>query len=130
MVVLFITLRPRSGVTIAVNELISVEEWTSLMIPTDLIYLLMFLVLGGSLSYFLTLKIGKLFAKRFYHIPYTSLVTLTITLVTLLVFVFTGILGLMIFGVATSIGFLPVSWGVRRSHCMGVLLLPVILYFL
>ena len=130
IVVLFIILRPRSGAALAVNELIAVEEWTSFMMPADLIYLLIFLILGGSLSYFLTLKIGKIFAKRFANVPYSLLVTLTIIMIAVLVFIFTGIMGLLILMAATAIGMIPVLWGVRRSHCMGVLLIPIILHFL
>ena len=48
----------------------------------------------------------------------------------ILVYLFTGPFGVLILGVATAIGLLPVEWGVRRSHCMGVLLLPIMLYFL
>ncbi len=130
IVVLFIILRPRSGAALAVNELIAVEEWTALMIPIDLIYLLMFLIFGGALSYFLTLKIGKIFAKHFANVPYSLLVTLTIAMIVILVFIFTGIMGVLILIAATCIGFLPISWGIRRSHCMGLLLIPIILHFL
>ncbi|MCK5636089.1 MAG: tripartite tricarboxylate transporter permease [Thermoplasmatales archaeon] len=130
VVVLFIILRSRSGATLAVMELIAVEEWTVIMMPTNLIYLLMTLLLGGTLSYFLTLKIGKIFAERFANVPYALLVELTITMIVILVFLFTGIMGLLILAVATLIGLLPVTWGVRRSHCMGILLIPIILYFL
>jgi len=130
IIVLFIILRPRSGAALAVNELVAVEEWASTAVPTDLIYLLMFLLLGGSLSYFLTLKIGKIFAKHFANVPYTKLISLTVAMIVILVFLFTGILGVLILMVATAIGFLPVFWGVRRSHCMGILLFPIILHFL
>lgn len=130
VVVLFIILRSRSGATLAAMELIAVEEWTSIMLPTNLIYLLMTLLLGGTLSYFLTIKIGKIFASRFANVPYQLLIKLTISLIAILVFLFTGIMGLLILLVATFIGLLPVQWGVRRSHCMGILLIPIILYFL
>ena len=130
IIVLFIILRPRSGAALAVNELISVEEWTALMIPTTLIYLLMFLIFAGSLSYFLTLSVGKLFARKFANAPYSLIVTLTIIMSAILVFLFTGFMGLFILASATCLGFLPVFWGVRRSHCMGLLLIPIILHFL
>jgi putative membrane protein len=130
VVVLFIILRSRSGATLAAMELIAVEEWASIMLPTNLIYLLMTLLLGGTLSYFLTIKIGKIFAKHFANVPYQLLIKLTITLIAILVFLFTGIMGLLILLVATFIGLLPVHWGVRRSHCMGILLIPIILYFI
>ena len=130
IIVLFIILRPRSGAALAVNELIAVEEWTTLAIPITLIYLLMFLILAGSISYFLTLTMGKLFARKFAKAPYSLIVSLTITMVSILVFLFTGFMGLFILASATCIGFLPVFWGVRRSHCMGLLLLPIIIHFL
>lgn len=127
---LFIIQRTRSGVIIAVNQLIAVDPWTSFLMPVGLTYLLMFLVFGGSLSYFFTLLVGKLFAKKFHKIPYRSLVISTVLFLCLLVVLFTGLLGLLVLFTATSIGFLPLYWGVRRSHCMGVLLVPIILYFL
>jgi len=128
--VLFIVLRARSGVTLAVADLITVEEWANSAMPADLIYLLMAILLSGTLSYFLVLKIGKSFAKHFASIPYALLIKCTITMVVILVLLFTGITGLLILIVATLIGLIPIHWGVRRSHCMGVLLIPVILYFL
>jgi len=129
-VMLFIIMRARSGVTIAISELMPLEPWKSLAMPAGLIYLLMFLILSGTLSYFLTLWLGRLFARKFHVVPYQTLVVITLVFVVVLVVLFTGILGLIVLFVATSIGLLPVCWGVRRSHCMGILLLPIILYFL
>lgn len=130
VVVMFIILKSRSGATLAAMELISISEWNDLLMPSNLAYLLIALLLGGTLSYFLTLKVGKIFAKKFADVPYALIVKLTISLVVILVFLFTGILGILILVVSTFIGLLPVEWGVRRSHCMGVLLIPIILYFL
>ncbi|MDG6229349.1 MAG: tripartite tricarboxylate transporter permease, partial [Candidatus Thermoplasmatota archaeon] len=130
VVVLYIILRSRSGATLAVMQLISIQVWDQLLMPVNLIYLLIALLFGGTLSYFLTLKVGKLFAKSFSQVPYQPLVTATISLILILVFLFTGFTGLFILLVATFIGLIPVQWGVRRSHCMGILLVPIILYFL
>ena len=128
--VMFIILRSRSGATLAAMELMSVPEWTAALMPANLSYLLIALLLGGTLSYFLTLKVGKIFAKRFVNVPYALIVKLTISMVAILVFLFTGIVGLIILIIATFIGLLTVEWGVRRSHCMGILLIPIILYFM
>jgi putative membrane protein len=130
VVVMFVILRSRSGATLAAMELMSVPEWTSILMPANLAYLLITLLVGGTLSYFLTLKVGKIFAKRFANVPYSLIIKLTISLVAILVFLFTGIMGILILVIATLIGLLPVEWGVRRSHCMGILLIPIILYFL
>ncbi|MCK5030345.1 MAG: tripartite tricarboxylate transporter permease [Thermoplasmatales archaeon] len=130
VVVLFIILRSRSGVTLAAMELTAVEEWMGVVMSANLAYLLIALILGGTLSYFLTLSVGKIFARHFANVPYQLIIGLTIAMVVILVFLFTGILGILILVVATFIGLLPVHWGVRRSHCMGILLIPIILHFL
>jgi putative membrane protein len=39
----------------------------------------------------------------------------------------TGWAGLLVCLVAGGIGLIPVLWGSRRMHCMGVLLLPIAL---
>jgi len=130
VVVMFVILRSRSGATLAAMELMSVSEWSKILIPTNLAYLLIALLLGGTLSYFLTLKVGKIFAKKFVNVPYALVIKLTITLIVVLVFLFCGIFGILVLVIATFIGLLPVEWGVRRSHCMGVLLIPIILFFM
>jgi putative membrane protein len=127
--VLFIILRSRSGATLAVMDLMSIKEWSATIMPSNLIYLLIALLLGGTLSFFSTVYVGKLFAKFFHKIPYQKVVLATIILIIILVFLFTGLLGVLILFVATFIGLLTVQWGVRRSHAMGVLLLPIMLYF-
>ncbi|MCX6665485.1 MAG: tripartite tricarboxylate transporter permease [Euryarchaeota archaeon] len=130
LIMLFLIQRTRSGVTIAINELIPVENWTSILMPANLLYLLIALLFTCMVSYFLCLKVARVAARSFAAIPYTRLVVCTILAISVLVFLFTGFFGLIILAVASCIGLLPVLWGVRRSHCMGVLLIPVILYFL
>ncbi len=127
--VLFVILRPRSGAVVAVAELITIQEWNNLLMPYNLSFLLIAVLLAGTLSYFLTLKFGKIFAKHFSKLPYKKMVKLTISFIVVMVFLFTGLFGLLILLVATTIGLLPITWGIRRSHCMGVLLLPIIIYF-
>ena len=129
VVVMFIILRSRSGATLAVMDLISIDEWSALIMPVNLCYLLIAVLLAGLLSYFLTLRIGKIFARKFVNVPYSLVVKLTISLIAVMVFLFTGFMGLLVLVVATCIGLMPVEWGVRRSHCMGILLIPIIIYF-
>ena len=130
IIVLFVLLKARSGVTIAINTLLPAVAWADLLMPSTLAYLLMFLVLSGCISFFSTMYFAKLFAEKFSRIPYTALVGFTVLFIVVLVVLFTGILGLVVLLAGTSIGFLPICWGVRRSQCMGVLLIPMILYFL
>jgi putative membrane protein len=62
-------------------------------------------------------------------VPYRGLCTLVLCLVTGLVFVYSGVVGLLVFATATAIGMLPGFVGVKRTHCMGVIMVPCILYF-
>jgi len=130
VVMMYTILRSRSGATLAVMDLIAIEEWSGFLMPEFLCYLLIAVLLAGVFSYYFTLKVGKIFARKFANVPYALIVKITISLVAILVFLFTGFMGLFVLLIATFIGLLPVEFGIRRSHCMGILLIPIIFYFL
>lgn len=130
VVMMFVIRRARSGAALAVMDILSIEKWSGDFVPVNLVYFLIALVFSGSLSYLFTLFCGKIFAKKFANVNYNMLVNITIFFVVIMVFLFTGLIGLFVLLVATLIGLLPVFWGVRRSHCMGVLLVPILLYFI
>lgn len=50
-----------------------------------------------------------------------------LTLLVVATALFTGALGLAILAVAALVGTLPRRWGVRRSHAMGVILVPALM---
>jgi len=56
------------------------------------------------------------------------MVTIIIVVIIVMVFLFTGPMGLFVLAVSTSIGMIPPSIGIRRSHAMAVLLVPVIIW--
>ena len=60
IIVLFIILRPRSGAALAINELISVEEWTALMIPTTL-------MVSTSFGWTITFLPNAIISLSFHH---------------------------------------------------------------
>jgi putative membrane protein len=126
LVALFLILRPRSGAAIVVNQLIPVEQWSGMLMPEFLIYLILAGLVAAILGFFLTLYIGKKFANVFSNIPYRKIVLGIIIFIIIMVFAFTGALGLFILAISTCIGLMPPYFGVRRSHAMGVLLVPVI----
>ncbi len=123
---LFIIMKPRNGTMIAVDKMINIEEWSGLM-PVSLTYLMIAVIVASAVSYFMTITLGKCFAKTFAKINYKKLVVSVIAFVTILVFLFTGFTGLLILLVGLCIGLIPPCFGVRRSHVMGMLLLPVII---
>jgi len=87
-------------------------------------------IVASAVSYFMTITLGKYSAKTFTKINYKKLVVSIVVFVTIMVFLFTGFIGILILLVAVCIGLIPPCFGVRRSHAMGVLLLPVIIVML
>lgn len=124
---LFVIGKARNGTALAINKLINIEYWISLAPPNALSYLLAAILISSCISYFVNLWLGRKFAKIFSCLPYKKLVFSVIFFIAVMVFVFTGFVGVLILIVAVSIGLLPQILGVRRSHCMGMLLMPIII---
>ena len=126
---LFILLKPRSGTAIAVNELLTVRQWEATLPPQALAYLLMGLIVATLVAYPATCGLARLCAVWFPKLDYPRLLKGIVAGLTLLVFAFSGPLGLLVLAVATSVGLVAPLAGVRRSHAMGVLLLPIMVRF-
>jgi len=63
-------------------------------------------------------------------VNYQALVITIVIFISVMVFYFSGLLGLLVLLVSTLVGIIPGEIGVARNHQMGCLILPVILYFL
>ena len=84
-------------------------------------------VLTGIISFFLLLLMARLAIKLVGKVHYRWISLGTLAVLLAIVVGMTGLGGLLICGVATGIGLIPVLWGSRRMNCMGVLLLPIAL---
>lgn len=124
---LFLILRPRSGAAIVVDDLIDVRAWDALLPPLELTLLLISALIASSLGFFLTIFLGGRLANVLPRITYSKLAIGIIVFITAMVFLFTGPLGLLVLTVSTSVGMIAPLTGLRRSHAMGVLLMPVLI---
>ena len=124
---LFLIMRPRSGAAIVVNELMDVKAWSAAIPPLPLSLLMTSAIIASALGFFLTLFLGKKLANVMPRLPYSRIAWGIIIFISVMVFAFTGFLGVMVLIVSTSIGMIAPNVGIRRSHAMGVLLLPVII---
>ncbi len=127
LILLFVIMKARSGSSMVLLDLISVEEWEIFSIPHIVPLLLISILVSATLSFFLTISLGKFFAKRIGGIDYENLILYVLVFIVSSVFIFCGILGLLILVVATLIGLIAPIYGLRRTQAMGVLLVPVIL---
>ena len=118
--------RTRSGAMVAVKEILGTDS-------LDLSALMLFfaaMVLTALFSYFSTVWIGNNAHHFLKKLDYTKLCAGVLIGLLVIVVLFTGFFGLFIFVISTPIGMLASFMNVRKSHAMGVILLPVILYFL
>lgn len=127
---LFIIQKARSGVALMVENLVGVERWEGFLPPFEFLILLIPTVISASLSLPLTCYLGKRISKRIGKINYQNLMWFGVVFILSLVFIFSGCIGLAIMLTGSAIGLLPILLGARRSSCMGVLLIPLVLHFL
>ena len=115
--------KARNGAIVAVDTFLGTMTFEQM-----LIFISGSLVVAG-LSVVACLYLSKLFARFITRVPYTELVLGIMSFIILLAALFDGFLGLLILAVATALGVMATSWGVAKSHLMGCLLVPVILFF-
>jgi putative membrane protein len=129
-VALFVIFHARSGAARAAEDILGygLTPWTKpLHPPWQLSMILMTVLLSGIFAFFITLRIGKAFARNLDRISYRSLALSIIIFLVILVLVFSGPLGIVIMLIATAIGLVPPLVGVKRVHLMGCLVLPLLL---
>ncbi len=126
LIALYTIHRARSGAMAAINGLINIDEWDLSVI----ILLLAVIVYVSIISYYTTIYLGDRISGLLSKIDYSKLCTAVLIFLTLMVIIFTGWFGLMIFLISTPIGMVSSFAKIRKTHAMGVILLPVIMYLI
>jgi putative membrane protein len=123
--VTFYTLgKARNGAVVAILEILQEISFLELGI------FLFSALVAGCIATYLALFFAKVFSKLIVKVDYKKLCIWIISFITIMVVYFSGVVGLMILITSTFVGMIPSLVGVKRSHAMGCLLLPVILFFL
>jgi putative membrane protein len=121
---LYAIAKTRTGAAVAIQEIIGTLSW-------KLLILLLFVVLiSGIISFFLTKVLTKMFSQKISKINYSVLSIGTLIFLTIVVFIFSGFLGLLILVASTFTGIYFNSLPVKKTHMMGCLLVPTIIYYL
>ena len=111
------------GVIAAMKQFLSVDFGTYLILMVA-----SFAAVG--IGAYLTLKLGKYFANKIQKLNYRKLSITIIIFISILVTIFSGLIGLLVLAVSTGIGLLAPKVGCKRIHAMGCLVFPVIGYFI
>lgn len=113
----------RSGVATMVGKVLDLDLNTLLLLIGTTAFIAVFATI-------LHIKIGRLAMRFVGKINYRDLSIGSLFLVLILVYLVTGWFGILLALLSACVGLLPILAGVSRTHGMGVLLVPTILYFL
>ena len=125
---LYIISRSRSGATLALKMMYPIETWSSTEPTSDFIRLLAVTLAAGLMAMPMMRVVGKGMLRLHAAIPLQQMVMGVILFVVVLVWLSTGFIGLGVLLVGTIIGLLPPRIGIRRSHGMGIILVPIMIY--
>jgi putative membrane protein len=122
-VTLFLIQKSRTGAAATISQITQLN-FSQLSIILTTIFLTSIIAIP------LTLQISKIFAKNIHKIPYTKISATILILLTIIIIIFSGPRGLLIFVTATLLGLTCIEFQTRRSFLMGAILLPTILFYL
>jgi len=121
-ITLFAINKSRTGSAAAISQLTQLSS-------NHLIIILIAILLSGIISFFLTISLSKVVIKTISKINYNLVSILTLIFISFLVIIISGALGFLVFLTSTFIGLTAISLNIKRTHMMGCLMLPTILYY-
>jgi putative membrane protein len=108
---------PRTGVLVALE---------SAGVPHNLPLLLGTVGIAAAAGFVIVVAVGDTYLDVVGDLDNAVLSVGVLLFLCVLVFAFTGPIGLGVFGVSTLVGLIPARFGARRMTCMGVLLIPLL----
>jgi putative membrane protein len=125
LVALYVIGRTRSGAMVAISDVLN-----DITLDSELLALFLITIVMVSIaSYFMTIYLGDRILPLLAKINYRWLCLSVLTGLTILVLIFTGWFGLVVYAAAVPVGMLAPYLKVRRTHAMGVLLLPLLMFY-
>ena len=124
LITLYTINKARNGSIVVVQNIMQTITFDSFIL------LMIVALLAGCFGVFLAMLFARIFGVLVSKVNYAGLCILVIAFVAGLVIYSTGLLGFLVLITAAAIGMLPELFDIPKSHAMGCLLLPVILYFL
>ena len=121
---LYVIDKARNGTIVGISQLL---EKISL---NQFILFLSVCMIAAGLGAVSTIYISKIFAKYIEKVNYELLILSIISMVALLVLIISGFYGFLILITSTFIGIIPTLKNIGKTHLMGSLMIPVILFYL
>lgn len=116
--------KTRTGAAVAIQEIIG-----TLSIKL-LILIIVIVFISGIISFFITIFLAKFLSKNITKINYTILSLTTLIILTIIVFLISGFIGIIILALSTLTGIYCINQNIKRTNMMGCLLIPTIIFYL
>ncbi len=126
LIALYVIQKGRSGAMVAIDKLVNVKDWDASVV----IILLAVIVFVSVISYSTTIFLGDRISGFLSKVNYSKLCTAVLLGLSAMVFLFTGLFGFMIFLISIPVGMIASFAKIRKTHAMGVIMLPVIMYLI
>jgi putative membrane protein len=123
LVALYAIGRPRSGAAAAIEKLVSLDQGL-------MVHMVLIVIVVGTASYLATIGSARLAARALSRINYRLLCLCVMAGLVAMCLAFTGWFGVFIFLLSTTVGLIAPLAGIRKTHAMGVLMLPLIMYYM
>jgi len=113
---------PRSGVAVAVQQIMKIGM-------NEFLFIVVIALISAAVGALLTLFLSKKIIPIMEKIDYSLVSKLIFALILIMVFYFTGVLGLFLAGLCCALGIFVNITEIKRGLLMGVLILPTILFY-
>lgn len=123
LIALYVIGNPRSGAAVAVQQVSSHVTFQTILIVVGMA---MVAVGAGALC---TRELGKHMVQNVHRIPYPALLKGVLLFLGVSSVILTGLFGVAVLITATALGVSAMRYGVRKSYCMAVLIVPTILFY-
>ncbi len=123
LVTLYVLHKARNGSVLVLGKIIGNLS------PRLFLLALITAFIAALLAVLFSLFLSKVFSGLITRVNYRGLVMFIMAFITLLVVIMSGYIGIIILITSTALGLVAGLKGVAKSHLMGCLILPVILYF-
>lgn len=124
IITLFAIQKTRTGSAAFVGEIIPNLDFKYLIL------ILIVVVISGIVSFYLTIWLAKVVSLRIEKMNYRILALITLGILTLIIVLVSGWLGLLVFIISTMTGLYALGHKIRRTNMMGCLMIPSVLFYL
>lgn len=96
----------------------------------QLILILLAGIIAAFFAAYITMFFAKVFSKNIIKINYQLISLVVLIFISIITFLFSGFLGFIVYLIATCLGIFCILSNIRRTHLMGSLMVPAILFYL